>query len=81
MVRRYCTMLDADYMKHKITVCAYLNHIFDLYTSQRRPFMRTHAGQVERTRLVSAHHRHQLHYQQSQNGEPASAGLNKSYFN
>lgn len=32
MVRRYCTMLDQDYMKHKITVCAYLNHIFDLYT-------------------------------------------------
>lgn len=32
MVRRYCQTLDHDYIKNKITVCAHLNNIFDLYT-------------------------------------------------
>ena len=39
MVRRYCATLDQDYMKNKIMVVAYINHIFDLYLNQRRPFM------------------------------------------
>ena len=44
MVKRYCYALDQDYVKNKITVCAHLNNIFDLYLSQRKPFMRTYAG-------------------------------------
>ena len=41
LVKRYCQTLDQDYIKHKITVCAHINHIFDLYLNQRRPFMKT----------------------------------------
>ena len=59
MVRRYCMTLDQDYMKNKITVVAYINHIFDLYLNQRRPFMRTYADVCERqNRISSAHSRH-----------------------
>lgn len=32
MVRRYCQTLDHDYVKNKITICAHLNNILDLYT-------------------------------------------------
>jgi hypothetical protein len=31
LVKRYCQTLDQDYIKNKITVCAHINHIFDLY--------------------------------------------------
>lgn len=53
MVRRYCQSLDQDYTKHKITVCAHLNHIFDLYLHQRQPFMRTLADQMDKQRSSS----------------------------
>lgn len=43
MVYRYCANLDQDYMKNKITIVAHINHIYDLYLHQRRPFMRTYA--------------------------------------
>lgn len=46
LVKRYCQTLDQDYMKHKITICAHINHIFDLYLNQRRPFMKTLADQM-----------------------------------
>jgi hypothetical protein len=46
LVKRYCQTLDQDYIKNKITVCAHINHIFDLYLNQRRPFMKTLADQL-----------------------------------
>ena len=46
-------------MKNKITVVAYLNNIMDLYTTQRKPYMRTHAGNIEKMRISSAHARHE----------------------
>jgi len=48
MVRRYCQTLDQNYTKNKITVCVHINHIFDLYTWQRKPFMRTMADKYEK---------------------------------
>lgn len=51
MVRRYCLTLDQDYTKHKITVCAHLNHIYDLYMNQRKPFMRNLADHIEKQRM------------------------------
>lgn len=51
MVRRYCLTLDQDYTRHKITVCAHLNHIYDLYMNQRKPFMRNLADQLEKQRI------------------------------
>ena len=39
LVRKYCLTLDSDYCKHKITVCAHLGAILDLYNFQRKPFM------------------------------------------
>jgi len=32
---------------NKVTVCAHINHIFDLYLVQRKPFMKTYADVVE----------------------------------
>ena len=31
LLKRYVQTLDQDYMKNKITVCAHIQHIFDLY--------------------------------------------------
>lgn len=47
MVKRYVLSLDQDYTKHKVTVCAHINHILDLYMAQRKPFMNTVADQIE----------------------------------
>ena len=47
MVRRYCATLDQNYTKNKITVCVHIDHIFDLYVWQRKPFMRTYADKLE----------------------------------
>jgi len=65
--------LDQDYMKNKITVVAYINHIFDLYLNQRRPFMRTYADHIERSRIASAHSRQVGHY-----GQGAGLGVGSS---
>jgi len=48
MVRRYCQTLDTNYTKNKITVCVHINHIFDMYTYQRKPFMRTMADKYDK---------------------------------
>lgn len=47
MVRRYCATLDQNYTKNKITICVHIDHIFDLYVWQRKPFMRTYAEKLE----------------------------------
>ena len=47
MVRRYIYSLDSDYTKNKVTVCAHINKILDLYNTQRKPFMNTLANQIE----------------------------------
>lgn len=31
MIKRYIYSLDCDYTRNKVTVCAHINHIFDLY--------------------------------------------------
>lgn len=65
MVRRYCQTLDIDYMKNKITVVAYMNHIMDMYTHQRKPFMRTLASQLDhKSRVSSAYARDYKHVRQ-----------------
>lgn len=54
ILRRYCLTLDSDYMKHKVTVCAHINHILDLFNFQRKPFMRTYADKIlEKQRATS----------------------------
>ena len=47
MVKRYNYSIDYNYNMNKVTVCAHINHIFDLYLNQRKPFMKTHADVVE----------------------------------
>ena len=44
LVRKYCLTLDSDYCKHKITVCAHLGAIMDIFNFQRKPFMHHHMG-------------------------------------
>lgn len=56
MVRRYCLTLDQDYTRHKITVCAHLNHIYDLYMNQRKPFMRNLADHLEKSKMQQLNH-------------------------
>ena len=54
MVKRYCQTLDQDYTKNKITVCAHLDHILNLFNNQRKPFMRTMADglNIERQKSI-----------------------------
>jgi hypothetical protein len=47
MIKRYIYSLDCDYTRNKVTVCAHINHIFDLYLCQRKPFMKTRADYLE----------------------------------
>lgn len=41
LVKRYSYAIDQNYTRHKITVCAYAHHIYDLFNHQRRPFLKT----------------------------------------
>ena len=34
-VRRYCHLIDADYKRNKVTVCAHLSNIFNSYVVKR----------------------------------------------
>ena len=47
MIKRYIYSLDCDYTRNKVTVCAHINHIFDLYLCQRKPYMKTRADYLE----------------------------------
>lgn len=49
-------------MKNKITVVAYIAHIFDLYLNQRRPFMRTYADLCERSYRIGSAHSRQVYF-------------------
>ena len=54
MVKRYCQTLDQDYTRNKITVCAHLDHILNLFNNQRKPYMRTMADglNIERQKSI-----------------------------
>lgn len=67
LVKRYCQTLDQDYIKNKITVCAHINNIFDLYLNQRRPFMKTFADQLldRQNRGIGQKRNPYDHYRQS----------------
>lgn len=40
LVKKYSYALEQDYTKHKVTVCAYMHHIYDLFNHQRKPFLK-----------------------------------------